>query len=85
MPDAALVQQDTGEGGFSEGYQAGFRAALEGKAQIAAADKRSREVDPNAEPVALAGLDPANQSLSRGRQLNPTTESLAAPMHRNGV
>jgi hypothetical protein len=66
---------------FVEGYQAGFRAALEGKAQIASADKKARELDPNAEAVELAGLNSANQPNAR-RALNPTSEQLAAPMHR---
>ena len=73
------------EGGFTEGYQAGFRAALEGKAQVAASEKRSREVDPNAEPVPLAGLDPTNQTRSRSRALDPGNDPLTAPMHRGGV
>ncbi len=80
-----ILPEPAPSGGFTEGYQAGFRAALEGKAQVAASEKRSREVDPNAEPVPLAGLDPANQSRSRGRALDPNNDPLTAPMHRGGV
>ena len=80
-----ILPEPIGQGGFTEGYQAGFRAALEGKAQVAASEKRSREVDPNAEPVPLAGLDPANQARSRGRALDPNNDPLTAPMHRGGV
>jgi hypothetical protein len=77
-----ILPEPAASGGFTEGYQAGFRAALEGKAQVAASEKRSREVDPNAEPVPLAGLDPANQARSRGQALNPNNDPLTAPAHR---
>ena len=75
-----FLPEPTAQGGFTEGYQAGFRAALEGKAQVAVSEKRSREVDPNAEPVPLAGLDPANQT--RPRALDPKSDPVIAPMHR---
>ena len=80
-----ILPEPIAQGGFTEGYQAGFRAALEGRAQVAASEKRSREVDPNAEPVPLAGLDPATQSRSHSRALDPGTDPLTAPMHRGGV
>jgi hypothetical protein len=79
-----ILPEPAASGGFTEGYQAGFRAALEGKAQVAASEKRSREVDPNAEPVPLAGLDPTNQTRSRSRALDPNNDPLTAPMHRGG-
>jgi hypothetical protein len=82
---AGVLPEQAPSGGFTEGYQAGFRAALEGKAQVAASEKRSREVDPNAEPVPLAGLDPANQARSRGLALDPKNDPLTAPMHRGGA
>ena len=75
-----FLPEPAAQGGFTEGYQAGFRAALEGKAQVAVSEKRSREVDPNAEPVPLAGLDPANQT--RPRALDPKSDPVIAPMHR---